>query len=224
MYKALFEQWGFNSKIVEFSQLHWDDSKKALFDNDQPVDFIYNRYCDFLLQKEVSNHLLNGFSHNVTLSPNPVHYFLLADKERLLELSDPLWAEKMLDQKALSLYEKIKDNLILTYPIHSFTSREDLWEKRKNLFFKPKRSHGGKATYRGKNITKKVFDSFNDQDFLVQQFVPAPEAQFEDGKWKYELRFFVYQDTIQLVSPRFYNGQVMNFNLSGGGFGRVEFT
>ncbi|MCB0415262.1 MAG: hypothetical protein KDD50_13075, partial [Bdellovibrionales bacterium] len=116
MYKALFEQWGFNSKIVEFSQLHWDDSKKALFDNDQPVDFIYNRYCDFLLQKEVSSHLLNGFSQNVTLSPNPIHYFLLADKERLLELSDPLWAEQMLDQKALSLYEKIKDNLILTYP------------------------------------------------------------------------------------------------------------
>ena len=49
----------------------------------------------------------------------------------------------------------IRNVLIPSLQTHDFESPREIWEKRKQLFFKPMQSYGGKSAYRGKSITRK---------------------------------------------------------------------
>ena len=94
MYKEWFQSWGLDADIYDFRELKWDGYQ--LLRRDQPVRFIYNRYCDFYLGEEASRHLSMAYrSGKVIFSPQPRDYILFADKQRLIDWVAPSFQEQL---------------------------------------------------------------------------------------------------------------------------------
>lgn len=205
LFKNLFAQFDVSSEIVDLSESS----------NLKNFDLVYNRYTDFYLQNESSKKLKELFNaKDIELSPHPWEYFLLADKQRLID-----WNLQTDVQKPSSLL-----------PVFDLatTVREDIWLQRKNLFFKPKNSYGGKQAYRGSSISRKAFDSIYNNEFVAQKISPPSEIevhyQENNLKFKYDLRCYAYQDQLQLIIARLYQGQTTNLATAGGGFACVVFN
>jgi hypothetical protein len=102
---------------------------------------------------------------------------------------------------------------------------DELWNQRKQLFFKPARGYGAKATYRGDKLTKRVWAQILQEDFVAQELVPPSERLIEvDGQLndlKFDIRAYTYAGKIQLMAARMYSGQTTNFRTDGGGFAPV---
>jgi hypothetical protein len=49
---------------------------------------------------------------------------------------------------------------------------DDLWARRKQLFFKPAAGYGSKAAYRGDKVTKRVFEEMLAGNYIAQALVP----------------------------------------------------
>ncbi len=217
----LFKYWlaknGWPCEFSEVYQLQF--ASPLLMDaHKNEIDFVYNRWTDFTFAESKSAALKAAYEANVAcISPHPQEYLLLADKQRLIELSQPeVRAALKLTADQLAAIDKV---LIPTYEVNK-SDPEWLWANRKKLFFKPKRSYGGKATYRGMSISRKTFEDVLKGDFLAQEYRPAPLYK---EPWKYDLRFYVYRDQVQLAVARLYQGQVTNFSTSGGGFAAIQF-
>lgn len=214
-YNELFKSWGWDSKIQDY---------RDLFKNFQP-EFIYNRYTDFFLSDSSSADLLGKFlNKEICLSPNPFEYLLLADKQRLIDWIQPAFLESHgFHGEDLAL---LKTVLPQSYDL-SPASAEEVWAKRKKLFFKPKNAFGSKQSFRGSSISRKAFDELLQDETIAQEFIPAPEQEFvtPEGpqKFKYDLRCYAYQGRLQLVVARLYQGQVTNLRTPHGGFGTVRF-
>ena len=186
--------------------------------------FVYNRHTDFYLSDLKSKRLKDRFnSGELHLSPHPWEYFLIADKQRFLD-----WNQQTAVPHPSSLLK--------TYDVDS-APEDTLWSIRKNLFFKPKSSFGSKGVFKGASISRTAFDRFAGQGFMAQVAVPAPEvdlnveimvensgsAQVENKiqKMKYDLRCYTYQDQLQMIIARVYQGQTTNLRTEGGGFAIV---
>ena len=102
---------------------------------------------------------------------------------------------------------------------------ESFWERRKQWFFKPAAGYGSKAAYRGDKLTKRVFAEISRGGYVAQSLVsPSERRLLVDGceqNLKLDLRNYVYQGKVQLVSARLYQGQTTNFRTPGGGFAAV---
>ncbi len=66
------------------------------------------------------------------------------------------------------------------------------------------------------------------EDILIQRYQPAQKVPTDDPRsvlenWKFDLRFYVYEDNIQLSCARIYQGQVTNFASPMGGFTSLRF-
>lgn len=170
---------------------------------------IYNRYTDFYFKENKSSDLKDLYNQNkLHLSPHPYEYFLLADKQRLLD-----WNTQSEMKKPLSLLK--------TYDLGQ-ADREQIWNERKTLFFKPKTSFGGKQAYKGASMSRKVFDEVFNEGFIAQQLsIPSTlkvEIPNQTQEFKYDLRCFAYQNQVQLIVARLYQGQITNLKTTGGGF------
>jgi hypothetical protein len=197
MYKDLFHQMGWSAEVVDVADLEVSN-----------FDFVYNRFVDFYLAEPRSQKLRAAWLQNqVFLSPHPREYLLLADKERLIDFYEHKVDECFLETQLLSRLFAGRTDL------EKEQATEDLWARRKQLFFKPRNMYGGKAAFRGNSISRRVFNDLITKDFVAQEFQPAAEF---NGR-KFDLRFFVYQDEIQLACARLYTGQTTNFNSPGGG-------
>lgn len=227
MYKDWFNSTGWNAELC--------DSRAFTFDNGRlktptgtAVDLVYNRLTDFYLEDPDHSALRDAFVKDaVCLTPNPREYWLIADKQRLIQFGQP----GFLDECGASAEEKeaIEKVMIPTFDKTSFPSYDEIWTQRKSLFFKPKRSHGGKSVYRGESVSRKVFERLMTEDILIQRFRPAQHVPTDDPRsvlanWKFDLRFYVYEDKIQLTCARIYQGQVTNFSSPMGGFTLVRFN
>ena len=220
MYKELFEKNGFTTLIADASELIFENGKIKM--GASALDLIYNRHTDFYFQTPGTSALHNAMmAKAVCISPHPHDYRLLADKERLMEFSSLQGIESL----PLSTTEKsaIEKTIIKTIDVREYCSSRDpqeLWKDRKKWFFKPKRSFGGKATYRGSSITRPTFANVIAGDYLAQEYVAAPVTQTPTGgadEFKYDLRFYTYKDKIQLACARLYRGQMTNSQTPGGG-------
>jgi hypothetical protein len=102
---------------------------------------------------------------------------------------------------------------------------EDLWARRKQLFFKPAAGYGSKAAYRGDKLTKRVFEEILEGGYVAQALVPPSERRLGTGEapvdLKLDLRNYTYRGRVQLVTARLYQGQTTNFRTPGGGFAPV---
>ena len=205
LFKSLFEKFKVGSEIINLPDA--EQLKK--------FSLVYNRYTDFYLQNEKSLQTKEMFNAGqIELSPHPYEYFLLADKQRLID-----WNLQTDIEKPASL--------LAVYDLAT-SDRAEIWGKRKSLFFKPKTSFGGKQAYRGTSISTKAFDSIYQDGFIAQKISAPPEIEVNylgsAMKFKYDLRCYAYQDELQLVIARLYQGQTTNLNTPGGGFACVVFN
>ena len=222
VYRELFKSFGYEVQIADPKELSL--ASDGLYLQSKKIDFVYNRTTDFYFENPSSDALRQAYIQNVmTLSPTPFEYSLLADKHRLIEWSLDLKNNSSNFPNLLNIASHLleadfvtKDNAI------------ELWSRRKKLFFKPLTSFGSKGTYRGEGISRTYFDQLIDRDNIAQEYCPAQERFFEaDGiaptKLKFDLRFYAYQETIQMVVARLYQGQVTNLKTTHGGFAPVIF-
>lgn len=235
LYQQMLQSFGHKAVIADPSELTLANSNKLVLKSqaDQQIDFIYNRTTDFYLEQEATQALKTSYlNRGLTLSPNPHEYSLLADKERQIEWS--LWSENkattppppfssvMLEQLKIQ-----KEHLLETVLLTNETQAA-VWSNKKKYFMKPLTSFGSKGGYRGEGISRVTFDQLVGKNFLAQEFCPAPEQTFTTKdlvptKLKYDLRFYVYKDRIQLVLARLYQGQLTNLKTLNGGFAPVIF-
>ena len=188
------------------------------------ADIVYNRYTDFYLQNPVAQKMRRDFLDRTTcFTPNPFEYFLLADKQRMIDWTDDsFWTATTLSADSVQRIRNVFPKTISFKP----ELKEEIWTQRKNLFFKPKNSFGSKQSYKGASISKKVFEDVANENFLAQELLPAPEILMEtpDGSqnFKFDLRCYAYRDQLQLVIARVYQGQVTNLKTKWGGFAPVK--
>lgn len=205
IYKTLFEKYNIISDIFDISEI----------DNFKKFSLIYNRTTDFYLQTPHFSEIRSLFNvGQIHLSPQPFEYFLLADKQRLID-----W-----NQQTEAIDSIRPSSLLKTYDLGT-ADKDKIWSERKHLFFKPKNSYGGKQVYKGASMSRKVFDEVFSPDFIAQELsTPATiEAVINDQKqeFKYDLRCFAYKNELQLIVARLYQGQTTNLKSVGGGFACV---
>ncbi len=219
LYKSLFEKWGYTADIYDYTDLTYREG--ALFAEEKKIDFIYNRYCDFTLSDPSSDELRRAYLGGACgFSPNPKEYILLADKKRLVQMSSDGWLESV-STPDISV-DAISSVLCPTWHASEFADITEVWQQRKQWFFKPAQSYGGASAYRGNSISHKVFNRVMSEDTLIQQYVPAAKIRFDSdvtsAVWKYDLRAYAYGSEVQMLVARIYQGQITNFKKAYGGY------
>ncbi len=215
VYQSLFRSFGWDCQITDYREVH------------EPYpDLIYNRWTDFYFEKEESKFLDAIFrSKKICFSPNPFEYFLQADKQRLVDLNEPSFWERM--KIPAEMQDKIRRAILSTRMVSEF-GKSELWNSRKNLFFKPKNSFGSKQTYKGASISRKVFEEITTSEFIAQEYVGASERIFATPGgpelFKFDLRCYAYRDKLQMVIGRLYKGQVTNLKTPYGGFCPIKWV
>lgn len=216
--QSLFETRGIEALIASPESLKYQNNQLCY--DDKPIDLVYNRLTDFVLGTHTSRDLNLAYQHgDVVVTPAPYHYAIYADKRNLTLLSD----EQALDKLGV----KKTDIAILRATIpHSIEVTSNnaaiLWERRRQLFFKPASGYGSKATYRGDKLTKGVWEQILKGQYIAQDTIsPSERNILLDGQasaLKLDVRAYSYQGNIQLLAARLYQGQTTNFRTPGGGF------
>lgn len=221
LFQRLFESHGVTAKIAAPDDLIHRDG--ALWHGELPIDLVYNRLTDFDLAEPASAALRTAYlAGDVVVSPNPRAHALYANKTNLALLTNEPWLRTcgVNDETIATLTAGIPRTQILAN-----LDPETTWVNRNQLFFKPARGYGGKATYRGDKLTKKVWADIQNHDYVAQQLVPPSTRMITiDGErqsLKADLRAYTYQGEIRLMAARLYQGQTTNFRTPGGGFAPV---
>ncbi|MEJ5992371.1 hypothetical protein WG902_20385 [Ramlibacter sp. PS3R-8] len=219
--QRLLARHGIRALISDPSQLAWIDG--VLRYGDETVDLVYNRLTDFYLESARSAALKEAYLQDaIVLTPHPQAHALYADKRRLITLSDDAALQR------LGTPEHVRSVLRQAIPATTLVTVRDadaLWERRRNLFFKPFAGFGSRAAYRGDKLTKRVWQEILAGGYVAQEIV-APGTRVtaapETGTaMKFDLRLYAYAGHVQWTAARLYQGQTTNFRTPGGGFAPV---
>jgi hypothetical protein len=221
LFRRLFRSHGIDAVIADAASLEWRAG--GLWHAGQQIDLVYNRLVDFHLEAPPYSALREAYMTGaVVLTPHPHAHALYADKRNLVLLSDP---DKLAELGvAPALCAGLKAGIPATVCVSPERS-EDLWSRRRRLFFKPARGYGSKAAYRGDKLTRRVWEEILAADYVAQEIAPASErlVRLDDvcTDLKFDIRAYVYDGCIQLLAARLYAGQTTNFRTPGGGFAPV---
>ncbi|HVM84665.1 MAG TPA: hypothetical protein VMW18_12310 [Candidatus Binatia bacterium] len=218
-----FRKHGIEAVIADAAALRYDGGR--LLANGKPIDLVYNRLTDFVLEAPAHDALHAAYlDQAAVVTPSPWAYTLFADKRNLTLLSDP---ETLRDWGLAA--EHIA--ALTAVPRTRSVTAEDadrLWSERKKLFFKPAVGYGSKAVYRGDRMTRRVWSEIAHGrygDYVAQELVLPSERMVEiDGApepRKVDVRLYVYDGEILLTAARLYRGQATNFRTPGSGFAPV---
>ena len=169
----------------------------------QPVDLVYNRLVDFALDRPEHAALRAAYLDDaVVVTPNPRVHALYADKRNLILLSDQAALQSWgLAPEMIADLAGVPHTVLVTSQ-----NAEQLWERRKTLFFKPAGGHGGKAVYRGDKVTKGVWADIIRGGYVAQEFAAPSERMIKlDGSpqaRKTDVRLYVYDGQILLTAAR----------------------
>ncbi|HZW13462.1 MAG TPA: hypothetical protein VFF81_09760 [Noviherbaspirillum sp.] len=221
LFVRLFERFGIEAVVADARTLEWRDGR--LWHQDLPIDMVYNRVTDFYLQDASHDALRCAYEAGaVVVTPHPHAHALYADKRNLAMLTDAALLEQLgVDADTRAILQAGVPRTELVTPEHA----DDLWTRRRHLFFKPSHGFGSKAAYRGDKLTRRVWEEIVAGNYVAQALVP-PSVRLiscEQGQvgLKLDVRAYVYKDNVQLVAARLYEGQTTNFRTSGGGFAPV---
>jgi hypothetical protein len=189
------------------------------------IDLVYNRLTDFALDDPAHAALrqayLEGFA---VVTPHPRAHALYADKRNLAILGDTARLREW------GVDPATRDVLAAVIPeteLVTVERAEELWARRRALFFKPVSGYGGKATYRGEKLTRRVWSEIVAGEYVAQALVPPSSRSVRIDTepaavtMKLDLRCYVYDGRILSLAARLYQGQVTNFRTPGGGFATV---
>jgi hypothetical protein len=221
LFRRLFRSHGIEAGIADAAALEWRDG--GLWHAGEKIDLVYNRLVDFYLEAPQHIALREAYAAGaIVLTPHPHGHALYADKRNLVLLSDPVKLAGL--GVAPELCAELRSGIPATVNV-SAEQGDELWSRRRELFFKPARGYGSKAAYRGDKLTRRVWTEILAADYVAQQISPASERaiRLDDTQTdlKFDIRAFVYDGRIQLLAARLYAGQTTNFRTPGGGFAPV---
>jgi hypothetical protein len=218
--QRFFVKHGIEAVVADAATLRYEAGK--LLVGSEPIDLVYNRLVDFALEQPDHAALRAAYQHGaVVVTPNPRVHALYADKRNLSLLSDQatLHAWGLSRQMAADLAGVPRT--VLVTPANA----EQLWARRKRLFFKPAGGHGSKAVYRGDKVTKGVWADIVRGGYVAQDYAAPSERMVRlDGRVearKADVRLYVHDGRVLLTAARLYQGQTTNFRTPGGGFAPV---
>ena len=222
--KDLLDASGVQTVIVDPADLDYRDGH--LRAGALPIDMVYNRLTDFDLSDPRHKALRRAYENqDVVLSPAPSHHALFADKRNLILFGDTEALQQWgLSNCHISALKAVPKTLELTPE-----NADEMWAVRKQYFFKPRDGFGSKAAYRGKKITRKVWEQISGGSHVAQEFVPPSlrlvrlegEPEAVPIKLKFDLRVYTYGGQAFSMVARVYQGQTTNFRTRGGGFAPV---
>ena len=221
LFQELFRQHGVEAVIADPAALRLHDG--GLWHRDAPIDLIYNRLTDFMLEEPAHAVLRDAYLNNVAvLTPHPRAHALYANKRNLAVLSDP---ERL---RTFGVTEEIARTLLSGIPRTEIVDAADaarLWSERRRLFFKPAAGFGSRAAYRGDKLTKRVWEQILAGNYVAQALVPPGERLIAGEQaphaLKFDVRNYVYNGEVQFSTARLYQGQTTNFRTPGGGFAPI---
>lgn len=221
LFEQLFARHGIRLLIADPAQLAFKQG--VLHCGDAAIDLVYNRLTDFYLEAPESAALRAAYLQDaVVLTPHPQAHALYADKRRLVTLSDAVALQR------LGVPEAQMQLLLAAIPRTELLTPENatgLWERRRQLFFKPVSGFGGRAAYRGEKLTKRAWSQISAGGYVAQELVVpglrATAPAGPDAALKFDVRLYVYERRIQWTAARLYQGQTTNFRTAGGGFAPV---
>ena len=221
--QRLFAANGMVALIVDPAELVYDGH--ALVCRGQAIDLVYNRLVDFDMSQPQHHALRQAYEEGaVVLTPAPHHHAMLADKRNLTLFTDDDrlqdWGVPVATRAALAGIPKA----VLVTPGNA----DDLWQRRKSLFFKPAAGHGGKAVYRGDKLTRSTWADILASPYIAQDLAPPGERLIRVGDEtvprKVDVRLYTYDARLLIAAARLYQGQTTNFRTEGGGFAPVFFV
>ncbi|MDQ2075892.1 hypothetical protein [Marinimicrobium sp. ABcell2] len=219
--QQVMQRAGIDALILSPEDLHYEDG--VLYGNGKRIDLVYNRLVDFGLEAPEHAALRSAWLEEAAvITPNPRTHALFADKRNLALLSDPTtlmdWGLSAENTELLRL------SIPRTLQVNA-SNGEDLWQQRRQWFFKPVAGHGSKGVYKGSKLTKSTFTRILENDYVAQAFVPPSERLvMVDGEremLKVDVRLYTYRGNLLLAAARLYRGQTTNFRTPGGGFAPV---
>lgn len=228
MFWRLFRERGIAAEIADPRRLACRDG--GLWLEERRIDLVYNRLTDFALA--LPEHAALRAAHlggAAVVTPHPRAHALRADKRILTILTDGEalrpWG---VDSGTIAALAAGIPRTVLVTPDRA----DALWAARNRLFFKPAGGFGSKAAYRGDKLTRRVWGDIlagcPGQGYVAQEIAPPSErCQTVAGAplpFKVDLRAYVYDGRIQLLSARLYRGQTTNFQTPGGGLAAVLVT
>jgi hypothetical protein len=217
----LFRRRGIGATICDPREL--SPGGDGLQQGGKAVDLVYNRLTDFSLDEPAHAPLREAYlAGSVVVTPHPRAHALYADKRNLAMLSDAAQLREWgVDPATIEVLQQV----IPTTRIVERTAADELWARRRELFFKPATGFGSRAAYRGEKLTRRVWEEILGGDYVAQQLVPPSARGVQvDGRikrLKLDLRCYVYDGRLLSVAARLYQGQTTNFRTPGGGFAAV---
>jgi hypothetical protein len=196
----------------------------ALNCRSERIDLVYNRVTDFYFGEERHAVLREAYERDLAvITPHPSAHARWADKRLLAWLRD----ESLLAAAGLDTNEKL--TVLETIPpteVVEHSQAEDLWARRKGLFFKPVDGFAGKAAYRGDKLTRSAFDHVLAHRYVAQSIAPTSfrrvcTVEGEDSDLRVDVRNWAMHGETWLRAARLYRGQTTNFRTAGGGFAPV---
>ncbi len=221
LFRELFHRHGLDAVIADPAALSFDGT--VLRHGDVPVDLVYNRLTDFMLEDPAHDALRRAYLEGaVVVTPHPRAHALYANKRNLTVLTDPVRLA------SLGADADVIRTLQAGIPVTRWVREADperLWAERRRLFFKPVSGYGSKAAYRGEKLTRRVWGEILAGDYVAQALVAPGERRIasegEAQPLKFDVRNYVYDGQVQFVTARLYQGQTTNFRTAGGGFAPV---
>jgi len=210
---------GIDALILDPGELRYAGGQ--LLAGDRRIGFVYNRHTDFALAMPALAPLRAAYLDGaVALSPHPFSHALYADKRNLSLLGDAgFLARAGIDAaQAAVLVRGVPRTEVVTD-----ANREALWQRRRQLFFKPAGGFGSRASYRGDKLTLKTWEQMAGTDYVAQALVPPSQRHLraDDSPLKIDIRAYAYRGHPLLFAARTWQGQTTNFRTPGGGFAPV---
>jgi hypothetical protein len=222
LYQRLLGRAGWRVMIADAASLVLQDG--AIFAAGERIDLIYNRVTDFYLEDERHAVLRRAYELDLAvITPHPAAHARWADKRLLAWLND----EELLMEAGLDADDRA--HLRQTIPateVVAPAAADDLWKRRKGLFFKPVAGFGSKAAYRGDKLTRATFDHILAHRYVAQAIAPTSFRRVSsvdgvDADLRVDVRSYAMHGETWLRSARLYRGQTTNFRTAGGGFAPV---
>jgi hypothetical protein len=221
LYQRLFERAGWRARIVDAGAL--EVGSRGLMAGAEPIDLVYNRVTDFYFTGERHAALRQAYESDLAvITPHPAAHARRADKRLLAWLRD----DELL--RAAGLDDDARAHLLRAIPPTEIVTREsadDLWRRRKGLFFKPVDGYGSRAAYRGDKLTRATFEHILTHRYVAQAVVPTSTRRVlvegQETDLRVDVRNYCSQGATWLRAARLYRGQTTNFRTPGGGFAPV---